>query len=383
MEGFDVDGRTYTYFGPWPSVLRLPVLLATDDLEGRLTAPSMLLAFVTTMAVTAGLYRRVREIVRGGRRGRPPPWSRIQLGVAGAFLLLRGRLERHVPRQPGLRVPRGRALGPGLHRPRPGRGAGLHPPTEPRHRAARRHGEHAGRALARLGGLRPAAGAAAPRRGPRRAARLPPAARPGRHPRGWLGVEPILGPAARSRRAGATGGLRRGQPGEVRRVALSALRPPGVLRHRPQPPKDARGQRRQPVQRRPRPHRTAPLRPTRPHRAPGPLALPHVLVAAGDRDRRRALRHRRRHDLPATIMPAFTLLALLGLLATFQRRSGRPHDLTPLRAPIRGRGGVAGHHDHRLHRPALHHRRPARGRAGVPGRAAHPSPPPRRPVGGG
>ena len=36
IEGFVVDGRTYMYFGPFPALLRMPVLLVTSRFDGRL-----------------------------------------------------------------------------------------------------------------------------------------------------------------------------------------------------------------------------------------------------------------------------------------------------------------------------------------------------------
>ena len=65
FEGFQVDGRTYIYFGPWPAVLRLPVLLVTDRLDGRLTTLSMILAMVVLAVASHRLNLAVRKIVRG------------------------------------------------------------------------------------------------------------------------------------------------------------------------------------------------------------------------------------------------------------------------------------------------------------------------------
>lgn len=65
IEGFVIDGRTYMYFPPFPALLRLPVLLITDRLDGRLTAPSMLLAWVLLAAATAVLIWNVRMLMRG------------------------------------------------------------------------------------------------------------------------------------------------------------------------------------------------------------------------------------------------------------------------------------------------------------------------------
>ncbi len=64
-EAFVHDGRQYTYFGLFPSLLRMPVLLFTHSLDGRLTAPSILLAWIVTGVLTSMLLWRVRLLVRG------------------------------------------------------------------------------------------------------------------------------------------------------------------------------------------------------------------------------------------------------------------------------------------------------------------------------
>jgi hypothetical protein len=64
LEGFRVDGRTYTYFGLVPALLRLPVLAVTDELDGRLTQISMLLALAVLLLAGAQLHWRVRRLVR-------------------------------------------------------------------------------------------------------------------------------------------------------------------------------------------------------------------------------------------------------------------------------------------------------------------------------
>ena len=65
IEGFMIDGRTYMYFPPFPSILRMPVLLITDRLDGRMTAPSMLLAWLVLVVATAAMIWNVRLLVRG------------------------------------------------------------------------------------------------------------------------------------------------------------------------------------------------------------------------------------------------------------------------------------------------------------------------------
>jgi len=64
FEGFLIDGSTYVYFGPIPSILRMPVLLVTDGLDGRLTQLSMLLAFGVLLAAGARLHWQARSLVR-------------------------------------------------------------------------------------------------------------------------------------------------------------------------------------------------------------------------------------------------------------------------------------------------------------------------------
>ena len=65
IEGFVHDGRTYTYFGIFPSLLRMPVLALTSRFDGALTAPSMLLAWMMTGLFSSLMLWRLRIITRG------------------------------------------------------------------------------------------------------------------------------------------------------------------------------------------------------------------------------------------------------------------------------------------------------------------------------
>jgi len=65
IEGFVHDGHTFTYFGLLPSLLRIPVILAAPSLTGRLTAPSILLAWLLTGLFASMLIWRVRIMLRG------------------------------------------------------------------------------------------------------------------------------------------------------------------------------------------------------------------------------------------------------------------------------------------------------------------------------
>jgi len=65
-EGFVVGGRTYAYFGVFPSALRLPIFAITDRLDGRLSASSMLVAYVLAVRSCLRLLRGVRFLARPG-----------------------------------------------------------------------------------------------------------------------------------------------------------------------------------------------------------------------------------------------------------------------------------------------------------------------------
>jgi hypothetical protein len=65
IEGFIQGGRTYTYFGLFSSILRMPVLVVSHSFDGRLTAPSMLLGWIVGAVFFVLLAWRVRVLVRG------------------------------------------------------------------------------------------------------------------------------------------------------------------------------------------------------------------------------------------------------------------------------------------------------------------------------
>ena len=64
-EAFVHAGRQYTYFGIFPSLLRMPVLALTHSLDGRLTALSLLLAWLLTALFSSLLVWRVRLVICG------------------------------------------------------------------------------------------------------------------------------------------------------------------------------------------------------------------------------------------------------------------------------------------------------------------------------
>lgn len=77
FEGFLIDGKTYIYFGPFPSLLRMPIMALTDRFDGRLTTLSMLAA----MAVLAWAAFRLSCVVRAMVRGAVPVGRREALAT--------------------------------------------------------------------------------------------------------------------------------------------------------------------------------------------------------------------------------------------------------------------------------------------------------------
>lgn len=60
IESFAHDGRHFMYFGPIPSLLRLPVVAITRSFDGRLSAASMLVALVVILATVLRMGWRIR-----------------------------------------------------------------------------------------------------------------------------------------------------------------------------------------------------------------------------------------------------------------------------------------------------------------------------------
>ncbi|KGN38889.1 hypothetical protein [Knoellia subterranea] len=64
IEGFEIGGKTYMYFPPFPALLRVPVQMLTHELDGRLTLLSMALAWAVLAITATRLVWLVRECLR-------------------------------------------------------------------------------------------------------------------------------------------------------------------------------------------------------------------------------------------------------------------------------------------------------------------------------
>jgi hypothetical protein len=91
IESFIYDERTYTYFPPFPAFIRIPLFILTNTFDGRLTALSMVLAWVLMMLGTAGFIWQLRKI--GGshlisNRGRDFRFVLFMIAVGGGSIVL-------------------------------------------------------------------------------------------------------------------------------------------------------------------------------------------------------------------------------------------------------------------------------------------------------
>src|SRR5262249_53669895 len=68
IEGFVVRGRTSLYYGVVPALPRLPVVLFTHALDGRLVVLSKLVALAVALRATASLVWQGRRLVVGPDR---------------------------------------------------------------------------------------------------------------------------------------------------------------------------------------------------------------------------------------------------------------------------------------------------------------------------
>ena len=64
-EAFLHGGHQYMYFGLFPSLIRLPVLMLTHSLDGRMTAISILAAWIVTAVMSGVILWHCRVVLRG------------------------------------------------------------------------------------------------------------------------------------------------------------------------------------------------------------------------------------------------------------------------------------------------------------------------------
>ncbi len=91
IEAFVHDGHEFTYFGIFPSLIRMPILLFTSRLDGDLTAPSLLLAWFATAIFTALLLWRLRVLIRGTAlvgRAEAASYGALMAGVMGGSVVV-------------------------------------------------------------------------------------------------------------------------------------------------------------------------------------------------------------------------------------------------------------------------------------------------------
>lgn len=64
VERFNIDGEYHMNFGPFPSALRMPVMAATEALDGKMTGLSLMLGLGALFAGVASTSWRIRTLVR-------------------------------------------------------------------------------------------------------------------------------------------------------------------------------------------------------------------------------------------------------------------------------------------------------------------------------
>lgn len=94
IEGFERGGRWYMYYGPFPSLFRLPFLVVWPSEADRITQWSMLVGFAVALRAVGLLLWRVRSWFRGDqatdRRERFGAGAVVFLAGAGSSLLFLG-----------------------------------------------------------------------------------------------------------------------------------------------------------------------------------------------------------------------------------------------------------------------------------------------------
>lgn len=83
IEGFIHDGKTYTYFPPFPALLRMPVIMTTHEFDGKLTLLSMAIAWIVFATVCIRLAWFAVDRLTGPETSRTTA-ALVAVFVAGA-----------------------------------------------------------------------------------------------------------------------------------------------------------------------------------------------------------------------------------------------------------------------------------------------------------
>jgi hypothetical protein len=82
IEGIHTGAHEYMYYGPFPALLRMPVLGLTNRLDGRLTTVSMMVGLAVALVAVSRLAWKARDFVRESAPASIPE------AVAGGFFVL-------------------------------------------------------------------------------------------------------------------------------------------------------------------------------------------------------------------------------------------------------------------------------------------------------
>ncbi len=91
IEAFVHHGHDYTYFGLFPSLIRMPIMLLTSRFDGQMTAPSILAAWLLTALFSALMLWRIRVLMRGDAtlgRGEAASFGVLLATILGGSVVL-------------------------------------------------------------------------------------------------------------------------------------------------------------------------------------------------------------------------------------------------------------------------------------------------------
>jgi hypothetical protein len=85
LERFNINGKFYMYQGPFPALLRMPVVAVTRELDGRMSSISMIIAFAVMLIFISRIAWQSRVLLRGDG----PPTKGALVATAG-FVFVSG-----------------------------------------------------------------------------------------------------------------------------------------------------------------------------------------------------------------------------------------------------------------------------------------------------